>query len=412
MAINRWIRACRLLMLALFALPMLTGCWDRLEIEERAVVLGISIDVADEGAVKEEDEVSHLKGKFPAPEKDLIRVAAQIALPGQIPLGPGEAGGGGGKSAGQTVWVIDVVGHTIDDAIMNLQQQISGRLFFGHLRVIVVSEDVARKGLQNVNDYFRRNSEVRRMAWMLIARGNAEELMKAAPKLERVPTLYLISTMDSAVRLGKFPNDFVGNFWSDLSKKGKEGFLPYVGIMKEQNVEIMGLAYFKSEKMVGTTKPMEIGAYMGVKGIRQAGYRGIVSLDGSSDTITLLATSRRSKIEVDIKNGLPHVTVSIFIELNIEEKMNERFLINNPDIIKKIEIEDEKASIKLHEGLIEQTQESGSDIFGFGEYVRAKQPKYWNEHIKTKEKWQEMYKDISVDVNVDIRIRRVGMKTK
>lgn len=409
MAINRWTPTCKLLLVLLLVLPILTGCWDRLEIEERAVVLGISVDTAADEDAKEEDQVSHLRNKFPAPEKDLIRVAVQIALPGRIPLGPGEAGGGKG-SAGGTVWVINVVGHTIDDAIMNLQQQISAKLFFGHLRVIVISEAVAKKGLQNVNDYFRRNSEVRRMAWMLVAKGNAEDIMKAAPKLERVPTLYLISTMDSAVQMGKFPNDFVGNFWSDLSKKGKEGFLPYVGIMKEQNVEIMGIAYFKGDKMIGTTEPIEIGAYMGVKGIKQAGYRGIISLDGSSDTITLYATSRQSKIEVDIKDGLPHFTVSILIDLNVEEKMNERFSINSTEMIRKIEQEDEKWSTKFHEGLIKQTQEKGADIFGFGEYVRAKQSKFWNEHVKTKEKWQEMYKDVSVDVKVDVRIRRVGMK--
>lgn len=411
MARNRWIRACKLLTAVILVLPILTGCWDRLELEERAVVLGISVDKAEEEAVKEEDEVSHLEGKFPAPQQGLIRVAVQIALPGRIPLGPGEAGGGAG-TADKTVWVISVVGHTIDDALMNLQQQISGRLFFGHLRVIVVSEDVAEKGLQNVNDYFRRNSEVRRMAWMLIAKGNAEALMKASPQLERVPTLYLLSTMDNAVKMGKFPNDFVGNFWTDSSKKGKEGFLPYVGIMKEENIEILGLAYFKSDKMAGKTEPLEIGAYMGIKGIRQAGYRGIISVGGPSGTITLFATSRRSKIEVAIKNGLPHVTVSIFNELNIEEKMNEQFLINNPDVIERIEKEDEKAATKFHESLIEQTQKVGSDIFGFGEYVRAKEPKFWNEHVKTKEKWQEMYKEISVDVTVEIRVRRVGMKAK
>src|SRR5690606_25222107 len=98
-------------------------------------------------------------------------------------------------------WVIDSVGHTLDDALMNLQQQISSRLFFGHLRVIVISEDVAKKGLQNVNDYLRRDSEVRRMAWMMISKGNAMEVMEAAPELERVPSLYLMSTLDYAVEL-------------------------------------------------------------------------------------------------------------------------------------------------------------------------------------------------------------------
>lgn len=412
MGISRWIKPVKLLVVALLALPLLTGCWDRLEIEERAVVLGISIDTAKPEEGKEEEEVSHLQGKFPAPKKDLIRVAVQIALPGRIPLGPGESGSGGGSGAESTVWVIHVVGHSIDDALMNLQQQLSGRLFFGHLRVIVVSEDVAKKGLQNVNDYFRRNSEVRRMAWMIVSQGNAEELMKAAPKLERVPTLYLISTMDSAVKLGKFPNNFVGDFWSDSSKKGQDGFLPYVGIKEEDNIDLLGIAYFSGERMVGTTKPLEIGAYMGIKGLNPAGYRGILSVNGPEHTVTLYATHRKSKIEVRIANGRPHITVSIFNELNLEEKLSEQVLIDNPDIIKEIEREDEKATIKLHEGLIKQTQAKGADIFGFGEYIRAKEPKFWNEHIKTAEGWRDMYKEITVEVNIEVNIRRVGMKAR
>ncbi|MEW9668532.1 hypothetical protein [Ammoniphilus sp. 3BR4] len=72
----------------------------------------------------------------------MIRLTVQIAIPGRIPLGPGEGGGGGEKP----VWVLDVVGHTIGDALSNLQQQVADRLFFGHLRVIAVSEAVAILG--------------------------------------------------------------------------------------------------------------------------------------------------------------------------------------------------------------------------------------------------------------------------
>lgn len=391
--------------------PLLTGCWDRLEIEERAVVLGISVDTADQSEEKEESEISHLAEAFPAPEKDLIRVAVQIALPGKIPLGPGEGGGGKGQ-ARQTVWVIDVVGHTLDDALMNLQQQVSGRLFFGHLRVIVVSEAIAKKGLQNLNDYFRRNPEVRRMAWMMIAKGNAESLMKAAPELERVPALYLMSTMDNAVRLGKFPENYVGIYWNNSAMKGKEGLLPYVELMTEQNVELKGMAYFRGDEMLGTTKAFEIAAYMGIKGMNPAGYRGIVKLAGTENTVTIFATSRKSKIEAQIKNNRPYITVSVFTEVNLEEKISEQFLVNNSQVLRQIEDSNKAALKKTNEELIKKMQEKGTDIFGFGEYVRANKPFYWNQNVRTKERWQVMFRDIEVEVIVNSKIRRVGMKAK
>lgn len=57
-------------------------------------------------------------------------------------------------------------------------------------------------------------------------------------------------------------------------------------------------------------------------------------------------------------------------------------------------------------------QEKGVDVFGFGEYLRAKNSSYWNGKIITKERWQEAFKNITVEVNVNSRIRRIGMKAK
>ncbi|MBD2871430.1 Ger(x)C family spore germination protein [Paenibacillus arenilitoris] len=411
MKTKQWMRAVKLSLVILLVVPLLTGCWDRLEIEERAVVLGVSIDTASDESEAEESEVTHTRGSLPPPKKGMVRVGVQIALPGRIPLGPGESGGSQGDSS-KTVWVIDVVGHSIDDAFMNLQQQVSSRLFFGHLRVIVVSEAVARKGLENVNDYFRRNSEVRRMAWMMISKGRALSLLKAAPKLERIPTLYLMSTLDEGIRMGKFPKDYIGIFWSNLSKKGQEGFLPYVERKKDQNIEIMGLAYFKGNQMVGSTKPLEIAGYLGLRGVNPAGYRAFINLDGAKETVITYVTQRRSNIDLQIKNDLPHFKVKVDLEVNIEEKINEAMYIDNPQIIEKIEKQQEKASVVFYENIIAKTQDKGSDIFGFGEHVRAKKPGYWSKKIKTKENWQRIYKDATFDISVTVNVRRIGMKAK
>lgn len=412
LGIKKWIKTVKWLCCILILIPLLTGCWDRLEIEERAVVLGVSIDVVDPEEVEDaNEEVSHVNGTIPSPKKGNVRVAVQIALPGRIPLGPGESGGGRGSSE-ETVWVIDVVGQSIDDAFMILQQQISSRLFFGHLRVIVVSEAMAKKGLENVNDYFRRNPEVRRMAWLMISKGSAYRLMKAAPQLERVPTLYLMSTLDEGIRMGKFPKDYIGIFWSNLSKKGQEGFLPYVEIKKEQNVEIKGLAYFVGERMVGVTKPLEIAGYLAIKGVNPAGYRVFIQLDGGQDTVMTNATHRKAKIDFQIKDNIPHFKIRIAVELNLEEKLSEKIQINNTDTLKLIEQKQEEASVEFYSNVIKKTQAKGSDIFGFGELVRAKKPRYWNQHIKTTEGWRSMYKNSKFEVQVSMRVRRIGMKAQ
>lgn len=401
----------RTLTASMLLVPLLSGCWDRLEIDDRAVVLGVSIDAASEEEAEQEEEVTHVKGSLPPPEKGMIRVGVQIALPGRIPLGPGESGGGGGDTK-ETVWVIYVVGHSVDDAFMNLQQQISSRIFFGHLRVIVLSEEIAKRGIANVNDFFRRNPEVRRMAWMMVSKGNASKLIVASPKLERVPALYLMSTLDNAIRMGKFPKDYIGQFWSNSSKEGQEGFLPYVHIKKDENIGLQGLAYFKGDRMVGTTKPAEISGFLGLRGINPAGYRAVVQLDPSDPTSTFLTnvTHRHSHIDLKIEDGVPHFTIKVELEANLEEKMNENITIEDPETIRKLESVQNKTSVEFYQNIIKKTQLKGSDIFGFGEHVRAKKPGYWHRYVGSKEKWQEMYPKSEFDIAVTVKIRRVGMK--
>ena len=405
------VRLFKLHMLLALLLPLLTGCWDRLEIEERAVVLGVSVDTAPQEAARKEDEITHTAEGFPVPTTDMIRVTLQIALPGKIPLGPGENGGASSGSE-QTVWVIGTEGHTLDDAIMNLQQQISGRIFFGHLRVIVVSEDAARRGMQNINDYFHRNPEVRRMAWMMISKGRAERLMRASPELERVPALYLLSTMDNAVKLGKFPENYVGMYWSNAAKKGQEGYLPYIELKSQQNIEVKGMAYFKNDKLQGTTKPFQVAAYMSIKGMNPAGYRGVVKLSGKSDAVMVYATSRRSSFKVTTEGGEVRIRVSIFTEINLEEKLNEQFSVVDSVALEQIEERNRKSLRDETENLIREMQAKGTDIFGFGEYIRAKKPAYWNARIGSKEKWQQAFKDVRIEVEVNSKLRRIGMKAQ
>jgi spore germination protein KC len=408
--LNRCLRLVKVLSLCIMMLACLTGCWDRLEIEERAVILGIAVDEVSNNENNElSSEVTHLTSAFPKPKKRLVKVTVQIAVPGRIPLGTSESSGGGsGKKS--PIWVLSAEGYTIDDALLVLQQQLADRMFFGHLRVIVISEKIARSGVQNLNDYLRRNTEVRRSAWMMVSKGPASDLMKAEPQLERVPTLYLLAMMENAVRMGKLPNVFLGVFWSADSSKGREPYLPYIELKQKGNMEILGLAYFRSDRMVGATKPLEIGVYMAVKGMKTGGYSVFENYLDTSETLMFKSTNRKSKTKVSMENGKPRIQLNIRIEGDIEEKSTEEFEVKSNKTLMQIQTQLNKSAEEAMKNLIDKMKKEGSDIFGFGEYIRAKEPQYWNREIKNEQQWQEMFKDLIVEVKIDMRIRRVGMK--
>lgn len=399
---------CKVLVCILFFLLILTltGCWDSKEIEQRATVLAIGIDVVDSEDPKE-DEISHLKNQYPIPNEEMIKLSAQIAVPGRIPLGPEKAGG-----TEKPVLIISVVGHTFEDALYNLQQQVADEVFLGHLRIIVLNEEVAKKGTERFNDFLRRNPEIRRTASLVVSKESASTYMKLSPELERVPSLYLADMVDNLAALGKFPPNFIGLFWTINSSKGQEPILPYLALKKGSSIQLQGLAYFQGDQMVGKTTPLEIGVFMSVIGISKGGYAAFVKVPGTEEMVLVRAVDRKTKINVSLKDGKPHVDIKVRYESEIDEKQSPNINLSDSKMLVKIGKQASKDTAKSIRLLIAKSQESKSDIYGFGEHFRGKLSKYWNKKIKTKENWEEAFKELTYDVHVETYIHRVGMKAK
>ncbi|WP_077617550.1 Ger(x)C family spore germination protein [Bacillus sinesaloumensis] len=390
----------RLIMYLLISMLILTGCWDRYELEDRANILALAIDLAEGD---DEAEVTHREGDFPGGKKGVLyKVTAQVALPGKIKLGPE---GGGGEGSEKTAWLLETYGHTIKDAMSNLQQQLAEKLYLGHLQIIVVSDEVAKKGVSDISEFFKRDYEVRRTAWMAINKKDAAKVLRTAPPLETVPALYLGDTLDNAVRFGKLPREYLGDFWVDVSDKGIDPILPGIKVINNDRILIDGLAFFRGEKMMGLTSPIEIGAFMDMKEKDSGGYPFSVSLDDKS-VYVIQGQERSSKIKVNIENGTPSATIDVKIDANLEEAID---VTVSGDKIKQIEKAANKKMEEVSSELLKQLQEQGSDVLGLGARVRAKFGTYWDEEVKTDEVWSEIYKDMKVKVTFDYSIRRTGM---
>lgn len=394
-------RRCLVAVVVVALSSLLTGCWDRIEIEERGTILALAIDPVKE--VPRENII----GPYAKSESPGYKITAQVAIPGRISLGPG---GGGAASAGseKPVWVISSTGRTIADAMNALQMQIAERLFFGQLRIIIVNQDLARLGMNDIQDFFHRNAEIRRLAWLLVSTKSAYEAMEAQPKLERVPTLYLVSMLDQAVKLGRIPNVFIGNYWTILASEGRDTVLPLISVKGTDQIELEGLAVFKGARMVDTLQPLEVAAFMELTNARQAGYS--IALPVPNDpghSTTLSGTSRETKIKLRQNRGKPGFDVYSRIEVNIQEKTGEHPLDTSlPQLSDLLGHE----LITGQEHLIDKMKQDHTDIVGFGEYVRGMDPGYWS-RFHSKKQWDEQLPNLPVHLHIRVYIRRSGMST-
>ncbi|MNC03327.1 Spore germination protein A3 precursor [compost metagenome] len=152
----------RTLILSALLIPyILTGCWDRMELNELSITSASAIDATPEGRWV---------------------VSFQIIIPSAITAAAGKAGGANGHVP---VVVYSTEGATIKDADSKSYLEAPRKLYFGHNSILVIGEEAAKKGFSQMVDLYIRNSQSRETVSIVIASGDGrsilEQLMSTQP---------------------------------------------------------------------------------------------------------------------------------------------------------------------------------------------------------------------------------------
>ncbi|MET3292888.1 UNVERIFIED_CONTAM: Ger(x)C family germination protein [Brevibacillus sp. OAP136] len=358
---------------------LLAGCWDRVEIQDRLFVMGVGID------------------KLPSKEKKKPRYRLTVQLT--------EAQALSGKVKNPNIapnWNISTAGESIFECIRLMTTRIARKPFYEHLQVVVIGEELAREGIEKPLDVFLRDQEMRRKIKLVIAKGEAKDVIEVKPRLMPVPARYIsIMTEEAQVKSTRIPlMSTVGEFASNLHA-GSDSMIPRIE-PHTREVKLDGGALFKQDKMVGWLSGEEVKSHRWIVGTKSAGNEVIFLQNQKYSTFEV--KSSRATIHAVIRDNRPVFHIRIQIEGHIAEdgfdhnptlqKIREKELLLSKKIKKDVEIVIHKVQ-----------RDFQTDIFKFGEQLRRHHYKYWKAHQKD---WPQVFKEAEVEVQVDTSIRRIG----
>lgn len=395
----------RCLVAALIVIIAITssGCWNRRELNELAVVMAIGIDKAKED------------GK--------IQLTVQILKPAEVkaPAAMGEMGSPKG------VWILTSTGYTVFDAFRNATMQSDRKLYLPHNKITVIGEEMARSGVAPLVDFLDRDHETRRLTWFLIAKGEASDILEAEHEQEKIPAEAIenlmkasnATSMSAVVKLHDFLKTLASKTTDpvasrieviapeELKGEGEEGTEGQEGKPKKR-VRLTGAAVFKEDKLVGWLNRHETRGLNWILGKVKSGIIVVKSPQDETKYISLEIIRARSKITPELKEGKVVITVEIEEEGNLGEQMSAVDL-TKPEIFASLERR-QAAVIKneIESVLKKAQQEWGVDIFGFGEAVHRKFPREWQQLEKI---WREEFPELEVKVKVIAKLRKVGLIT-
>ena len=377
--------AALLLVPVLISALVVTGCWDRVEVNDIAIVTTTAFDLEEDGR---------------------FRVSVQVPLPGQM---GGSSGGGGGTSGTKPFYVDSEVGDSIREAVQSLQMRMSRRLFFSHRRVMVIGEELAKRGIRELFDVSARVPENRLTADVLVAKGKGIDLLKARPQFE----MYSGEAMRELLESYSMFNPNLKDIAHSLSQVGADPLLPLIepaastGGEKKQEVHLSGYAQFRDEKMIGTISSDQAE---GLVWLRKEFRPFEKTIDVGKGKLVLSIYEGDTTVKSEIKPDHVHFNVEIHAAATVLEAVGAEDL-GRSDFIERAQRELSKELADSVMRTTELIKERNSDIATLGILLSRTKPRIWNERLKWNWHEGELQK-ATFSVAADCQITRIGQITE
>lgn len=372
---------------------VLTGCWNRRELNELGIVVAAAIE-------KDTDS-------------DQYVLTAEIVRPAALSK---DSGGGIIKNPNE---LVTAKGATLFEAIRNMSKKFDREPFFSHTKVLVIDEQVAREGIIPVLHVWLNSEEIRPVLWVVISKGvPARRILSELHGIEGIQANYLASIIrDHDLN----SETTVVNLLDVDTALGNDTINPVIGVMElseapplsviETNtgngIKLVGTAVFKRDKLVGYLDAKES---RGLNWITEKVKSGVIQVPSPiGGLVSIEITDAEGKINAQMKDGKYLFTIEVKEEGNIIEKQQRIDLNQLPFLNEVNQRQQYIIEAEIRQAVDKAQKEYASDIFGFGKALYDAYPDEWE---KIKEDWPAIFPTVEYTVKVESKIRRLGLMQK
>lgn len=365
----------------LLILIFLTGCWDKIELEDQAIISAIGVDQIG---------------------KEKVKVFLQILNPEALGgASPGGGGGGGGEKK-KGVFVVTGTGRTMAEAIEKISTSSPRRLFMGQTKVIIFGGELRKKGITPVLDWIERVYGIRYNALVFTTKEDVNKIMEGKFELGKVSfytltrmnLLQTIQTVPFTQTLTKFINNML--LTEHISYAGELG-------LKGKNLAIKGLGVFQNGVFIQSLNLEQTMDFMRLNNFAHDGIIPLPCPNKKGSYITVRIENEDTTYTTEMKNGKPRLdfeinTVALVESTQCGKRLTEKELKNMEKELNKVMQKRVKSVIKMAQ------KDLKIDFVGFGDKLKRKNFTAWKE---VQENWGTLFPSIESSVKVKSTIRGV-----
>lgn len=334
-----------------------------------------------------------------------------IKLSVQIPSNSTQdSSGNSGSSQSSEYQLYSVEGQTIDECISILDNYLNKEINLSHCSAIVISEDLAKQGIQTYINTLSNNTELRHSCNIIISSSTAYNILENISNSGAIFSARLYDYLTSSYEYtGYTIKSTFGEFYQALKNDYYEPTAIYV-MNSDDTIQTTGIAVFKADAMIGTLDvSSNIAHLIAVNKLNSA----TITLNNpfsDGEKIDLdINLYKKTDISVDIINGSPLITINVYPEGSISSS-GTVFNYIDEEKIKEVENTSNKYLEKIFKKYVYTiTKEYNSDIVGFKGICQSN---YLTKEEFEKIHWDEIFKDSYYDINVNTRVNSSNLFNK
>jgi Ger(x)C family germination protein len=359
---------------------LLSGCWDKVEIEDRVFVLAIGIDKA-----REED-------KSEPSDRYVINFVSPIVS--------------AMKDGGEEVFsTYKTVASIFTFALNQMYERMDKQLSFQHTRVIIFGEDMLKDEglLKEVLDAVGRSHEFHRSMYVFAVPGRAEDVFKVKPKFSQLLAMYLTGIADNNLYQSSIYKMQGYEMYNNLINFEGDTVIPTLRPAKDE-VKVSGVGIIKDFKLEGYLDDKDSET---LNWLNNSAHGGLVEGKHKGIQVPFKYNDFDTKLTLDkVEGDKLYFTYKMETEGSAEEYTWGEPLLDQ-ETLNSLEKNIEKTIEDRSKKVVDKFQkEFKVDLIGVAPYLRKHHP----DIFKSIEKDYESFftSNVVINIKAEVAIRRVG----
>lgn len=350
-----------------FIVILLTsGCWNYKELNEYSIVTGIAVDKSDN-----EYKVSVLISNVPK----------------------GNSGSDSSSSNSEIV-VYEGSGKSIYKALKDIGLISPKELYLNSFYILVISDEVAKDGINNVLDFFLKYSSSRNNFNIIITKNcKAKDTLKIMTSITNFPSQSISDNLKTTTKLqGSIKTVNFDDLVSTIIQKGIEPTISTItikgnikeGFTKENlessepkaYVKLDNLAIFKGDKLIDFASKKES---IGINILSNQVNEMYFSIDYNNSSAIIDTIRFKSSIKSKIISDKPVINIYLDGEARIIET-NDDINLMDEETLNILQKKSNKKVIEFVKSAIKLSVRNDTDILGIGRLLYQNHPKYYKDN--------------------------------